>query len=103
PVATSRVRSGNATCRTTPTRVFAADAQDALWALQLPPPEPLVQVPDIFVDPWSAPLYLAPTVRAPNLIFLPRTPPSMAYLPAGLASLLGPRSVASVCFQCILE
>ncbi len=51
-------------------------------ALQLPPPCGLVPVPDIDV-PLAVPLYLAPTLTAPNLIFPLRTLPLMPYFPCG--------------------
>ena len=45
-------------------------------ALQVPPPCGLVQVPDIDV-PLTVPLYFAPTLTAPNLIFPSFTLPLM--------------------------
>src|SRR5947209_17162598 len=53
-----------------------ADAAEALEALQVPPPCGLVHVPDIDV-PRTLPLYFAPTLTAPNLIFPFRTLPPM--------------------------
>ena len=50
--------------------------QEDLVALQLPPPCGLVHVPDIDV-PRTLPLYFAPTLTAPNLIFPSCTLPPM--------------------------
>jgi len=67
-------------------------------ALQLPPPCGLVQVPDIDV-PLTWPLYLAPTLTAPNLIFPLFTLPLMPYFPCGFESVMVPCSREPVFFQ----
>ena len=67
-------------------------------ARQVPPPCGLVQVPDIDV-PLTLPLYLAPTLTAPNLIFPWYTLPPMPYVPCGFESVMFPCSREPVCFQ----
>lgn len=67
-------------------------------ALQLPPPWGLVQVPDIEF-PLTVPLYVAPTLTAPNLIFPLRTLPLIPYVPCGLESVMLPCSSEPVCLQ----
>ena len=67
-------------------------------ALQLPPPCGLVQVPDIDV-PLTLPLYLAPTLTAPNLIFPWLTLPLIPYVPFGFESVMVPRSREPVFLQ----
>ena len=71
-------------------------------ALQLPPPCGLVQVPDIEV-PLTLPVYLAPTLTAPNLIFPLRRLPLMPYFPRGFESMMCPCSSEPVCFQLIVK
>jgi hypothetical protein len=73
-----------------------------LLALQLPPPCGLVHLPDI-ESPWSSPLYLAPTLTAPNLIFPLFTLPLMLYFPFGFESLMQPCSCEPFCCQWIVK
>ena len=75
-----------------------AGRQEDLVALQLPPPCGLVQVPDIDF-PLNVPLYLAPTLTAPNLIFPFFTLPAMPYFPCGFESVMCPCNCEPVCFQ----
>ena len=72
--------------------------QEPLVALQLPPPCGLVQVPDMDV-PRTVPLYLAPTLTAPNLIFRLCTLPPMPYVPLGFESVMVPCSREPVFLQ----
>ena len=78
--------------------MVSSSRQEALWALQLPPPCGLVQVPDIDV-PLTVPLYLAPTLTAPNLIFPLLTLPPMSYVPCGFERVMLPRSREPVFLQ----
>jgi hypothetical protein len=55
-------------------------------------------VPDIDV-PLSLPLYFAPTLTAPNLIFPFFTLPLMPYFPFGFESSMVPCSSEPLCFQ----
>ena len=68
----------------------------------MPPPSGLVQVPDIDAL-RTLPVYLAPTLTAPNLIFPLRTLPLMPYFPLGFESVMVPCSRVPVCRQRIVK
>ena len=59
-------------------------------------------MPDIDV-PLNVPLYRAPTLTAPNLIFPFFTLPAMPYFPLGVERSIVPCSSEPVCFQWMVK